>query len=129
MINSKLENLIVLKKSKKRFNKTNFRNIREISAQDRDHVKSVSYVLSFDHFQMEMHYYLDKTKEETLSLGISVLEGEQIISFDNSNPDYAPILWEIYECIKNKKKDYEEREDWEKEKKQYQESKRLIRRL
>ena len=129
MINSKLENLIVLKKSKKRFNKTNFRNIREISAQDRDHVKSFSYVLSFDHFQMEMHYYLDKTKEETLSLGISVLEGEQIISFDNSNPDYAPILWEIYECIKNKKKDYEEREDWEKEKKQYQESKRLIRRL
>jgi hypothetical protein len=76
-----------------------------------------------------MHYYNDRSRgQEEFTLALLKCEGELIQWFDNSNPDYEPILREIYQDIKERKKSFE-RENERKDKKMHEQDLRKLGRI
>jgi len=129
MTNEELEKKLILEKAKKRFSRTKLGDLKEVPFSTSDHIKSVSYYLSFDKFELRMHYYNDRSRgKEEFTLALLKCEGELIQWFDNSNPDYEPILREIYQDIKERKKSFE-RENERKDKKMHEQDLRKLGRI
>ncbi|VVB83281.1 Uncharacterised protein [uncultured archaeon] len=112
MTNEELEKKLILEKAKKRFGRTKLRDLKEVPFSTSDHIKSVFYSLSFDNFELRMYYYNDKSRgREEFTLALLKPEGRLIQWFDNSNPDYEPILREIYQDIEGRKKSFEKEKE------------------
>lgn len=116
MKNPQLEDQLILEKSKRRFLRTKLERIEEDRHRDDEKNKSLTYVLLVNPFKLRIHYSLDKLKkQEEFSLDILTSEGKFVKRFDDSNPNYAPILKEIYQDIERKIYSEQEKESRKKE--------------